>query len=194
MLSWCRLKRRRVCLINFNFISATCSNFLLGPEPIEWSMNDLLQLRKQPATLNQDTADDLNANVSQINKIENKHQQATAQQNETIVKSKERTNANHKRPSLAHEISCSKRAKNQDTIKPTPQLLQQLMTSTGCNQKKCSKVEPTTSNNARWMSSPQKAQQAQPASNSVLMNLLVSGCDVSAGYYTCLPRPKVAKA
>lgn len=32
------------------------------------------------------------------------------------------------------------------------------------------------------------------ASNSVLMNLLVSGCDVSSGY-TCFPRPtKVAKA
>lgn len=39
-----------------------------------------------------------------------------------------------------------------------------------------------------------KTQPALQSSSSVLMNLLVSGCDVSAGY-TCFPRPtKAAKA
>lgn len=108
---------------------------------------------------------------------------------ETTVKCKEKPNANHKRPSLSCEISNSKRAKGQEAIKAAPQLVQQLM---GIQPKSRVKVEPSTS---RWspIASPPKAQ-SPPASNSVLMNLLVSGCDVSAGYYTCLPRPKVAKA
>lgn len=140
-------------------------------------MNDLLQLKKQPTM--KINHDDQNANVGRIN--QNKLS------TETLLKCK--SNVNHKRPSLSCEISCSKRAKGHDTIKTTPQLL---IVSSGGNQKLRAKVqEPTWSP----LPSPQKAQQQQPASNSVLMNLLVSGCDVSAGYYTtCLPRPKVAKA
>lgn len=158
-------------------------------------MNDLLQIKKQPSLkVTHNRTDDQTATVRIINQSEHKHQQQ--QQIETVVKSKEKS-VNHKRPSLTHEIVSPKRAKGQESIKATPQLLQQLMTSTGCNQKNRTKspMEPSTSN-ARWspvQTSPQKTQQ-QPASNSVLMNLLVSGCDVSAGYYTCLPRPKVAKA
>ena len=152
-------------------------------------MNDLLQLKKQPSTkTNYEKKDD--QNVSLINQAEHKQQQQTAQA-ETIVKSKEKLSVNHKRPSLSNDIICSKRAKGLDTIKATPQLMQQL---TGCHQKIRTKTQTETSTSKGWspMSSPQKAQQ--PVSNSVLMNLLVSGCDVSAGYYTCLPRSKVAKA
>lgn len=154
-------------------------------------MNDLLQLRKQPAMkINHDKIYEQSASVSQINQSEHKHQQQP--QSETIVKCKEKSNVNHKRPSLTHDIISSKRAKGQDTIKPTPQLMQQLLASTGCNQKirLKSQSDASTSNANGW--SQPKSQQ--PVSNSVLMNLLVSGCDVSAGYYTCLPRPKVAKA
>lgn len=153
-------------------------------------MNDLLQLKKQPSTkMSHEKKDD--QDVSHMNQAEHKHQQQPPPA-ETIVKSKEKSSVNHKRPSLSHEISCSKRAKQQETIKATPQLMQQLMTSTGCNQKIRAKTQTETSTVWSPTASPQKAHQ--PVSNSVLMNLLVSGCDVSAGYYTCLPRPKVAKA
>lgn len=137
-------------------------------------MNDLLQLKKPPVT---QTAD---------------------------LERKKSIN-HHKRPSIAYEID-SKRAKCHDgTIKSTPQLLQQLITtSSGVNSSKARqrvhiqsiKSEPIRYTPTSQSLSQQKKQQSQPqqASNSVLMNLLVSGCDVSAGYYTCLPRPKVAKA
>lgn len=171
------------------------SNEIFSPfvdSDLEWTMNDLLQIKKPSVTM-KSKCDEQSTCVSIMNQVTSKIHQQT-QQNETIVKSKEKS-VNHKRPSLSHEISNSKRARGQETIKATPQLLQQLMTTTGCNQKSRTKsqVEPSTS---KWSPavSPQKTQQSQPASNSVLMNLLVSGCDVSAGYYTCLPRPKVAKA
>lgn len=143
---------------------------ILAPETIEWTMNDLLQLRKQPSTMKINQEDE-NASVSNINQSEHQLQAAAA---ESIVKCREKSNLSHKRPSLACEISSSKRAKGQETT---------------TSQKK-----KEVTSDSRWspMTTPQKAQQQ--ASNSVLMNLLVSGCDVSAGYYTCLPRPKVAKA
>lgn len=145
----------------------------LAPETIEWTMNDLLQLKKQPTTkINHERNDDQNASVGQINQMEHA---------ESIVKCKEKSNVNHKRPSLACEISSSKRAKGQETIKATPQLLQQLIATPECNQKARVKVQSVTmgGDTARWspQPSPSKAQQQQPASNSVLMNLLVSGCD-----------------
>lgn len=44
---------------------------------------------------------------------------------------------------------------------------------------------------AGQMMKKQQQQQQQQASNSVLMNLLVSGCDVSAGYMCLAPmRPR----
>lgn len=146
-------------------------------------MNDLLQLKKHP--------------VTKSNHIEvasdQKHQQIP--QAETIVKSRDKSSGNHKRPSIANEITNSKRVKGSDVTRPAPQLLQQLMTTPGCHKQRV-KSESTSSTSVKITglpNSPQKFQQQQ-ASNSVLMNLLVSGCDVSAGYYTCLPRSKVAKA
>lgn len=153
-------------------------------------MNDLLRLKKEPSS----TTSTIEIKYDQVaSQVEHKHQQPI--QTETTVKSKEKSNINHKRPLLSQDLVCSKRAKGQETIKPTPQLMNQLMTSTGCIQKARTKTQTETPTSNGWSqaASPQKASQ-QPASNSVLMNLLVSGCDVSAGYYTCLPRPKVAKA
>jgi hypothetical protein len=148
----------------------------LANDTIEWTMNDLLQLKKQPAMLKINHEDD-----SAIIQAESQQQIA-----ESIVKCREKSTTSHKRPSIAYEISSSKRAKGHETIKP-----QNLMATN--SQKKFAKPEQSTSNDTRW-SPVQSPQKPQPASNSVLMNLLVSGCDVSAGYYTCLPRPKVAKA
>lgn len=137
-------------------------------------MNDLLQLKKQPATLKVNQEDE-----NAIIRAESQQQIA-----ESIVKCREKSTASHKRPSIAYEISSSKRAKGHETIKP-----QNLMAT---SQKKFAKPEQSPSNDTRW--SPVQSPQKPQPSNSVLMNLLVSGCDVSAGYYTCLPRPKVAKA
>ncbi len=142
-------------------------------------MNDLLKIKK-PFVI----GNDVTAGRTQHADLDN--------ENVTVKKS---TN-HHKRPSISYDIS-SKRAKGQDVmIKATPQLLQQLISSTGSNGLKMRqkvgmkgiKVEGSSS-------SEEKPSPSKPptATNSVLMNLLVSGCDVSAGYYTCLPRPKVAK-
>lgn len=116
--------------------------------------------------------------------------------------------SSHKRPLISQEIS-SKRVKSIDTTitKATPQLLQQLITTTGVkthprqyqkNQVQSLRNEPIQYSQMQLKQQQQQKQQSQrqqePVSNSVLMNLLVSGCDVSAGYYTCLPPSKVAKA
>jgi len=149
-------------------------------------MNDLLQLKKPPLVVTQKNTE-------------------MEPQSMTI---KCKSNNNHKRPSLTCEIS-SKRIKGQQDATPmtspptSPQLLQQLMThESGSHQNtkvmKSSAASTQAGTSQRWQSSSSSSlsntkQHSQP-SNSVLMNLLVSGCDVSAGYYTCFPRPKVAKA
>lgn len=163
-MGWCRRKFPLKLNINDEFID------FLANETVEWTMNDLLQLKKQPGTPKVNHEEE-NASVQAES-----HRQIT----ESIVKCKEKSS--NKRPSIAYEISNSKRVKGQEAMKP-----QHLMASI---QKNRSKLE--VNNDTRW--SPVATPKPQPASNSVLMNLLVSGCDVSAGYYTCLPRPKVAKA
>ena len=148
---------------------------------------------------NQNSANNQNAIVMLPQQHQQQHQ--PQQQLLNVPKSKERQNTN-KRPSLTSE-SNSKRIKGHDASKhiavplntcasATPQLLHQLMTPSTSASPKCrSKSRQVES---RWTGGISgKSQQQQTASNSVLMNLLVSGCDVSAGY-TCFPRPKVAKA
>lgn len=165
--------------------------------PVEWTMNDLLQLKKSKSDEGKATHGDTQA--TSINTI--KHTELPALI-DASAKSKEKSSNNHKRPSLTCEGS-SKRVKGLDSTSKsapaTPQLLQQLMTSAPNCQKNRSKQEASTnSQTTRWSSSStphlhQKSQHQQ-ASNSVLMNLLISGCDVSSGYVLCFPRPKVAKA
>lgn len=187
-------------------------------------MNDLLQLKKhhhhhqnqqQTSTKIANEKESRENNKSQFNTTSVSHinhQLQSELDNNNLGRmikektSSSSTNNHHKRPSISCEIS-SKRIKGHDTIKATPQLLQQLMTTTGLNHKvhrQKQQQQPIHSEeSSRWTNVAQsktqqnhhQQQQQQPASsNSVLMNLLVSGCDVSAGYYTCLPRPKVAKA
>lgn len=154
---------------------------------VEWTMNDLLQLKKQQNHHQSGTkitiekysienkSSHINTTVSNVNQIQ------SGLENNSIVKLKEKTN-HHKRPSISYEIN-SKRVKGQETIKTTPQLLQQLMTSSGINQKSRQKVQQNMNNSdvpstsSRWTSNAQ-SKPHQPVSNSVLMNLLVSGCDV----------------
>uniref|UniRef100_A0A182JT14 Uncharacterized protein n=1 Tax=Anopheles christyi TaxID=43041 RepID=A0A182JT14_9DIPT len=79
-----------------------------------------------------------------------------------------------------------------------PQLLQQLMAPSPVPQKLKSKSRSAQdSAGGRWPNGHAGGNAnllQEQSGNSVLMNLLVSGCDVSAGY-TCFPRPsKAAKA
>lgn len=167
-------------------------------------MNDLLQLKKhqnqQQAGTKITIERNNGENKSSLVKTPVSHQLQTELEcnntiNNNLGKLKEKSN-HHKRPSISYEISSKRIKGQQETIKATPQLLQQLMTSTGVNQKGRQRVQSqhsdVASTSSRWTTNAQ-SKPHQPASNSVLMNLLVSGCDVSAGY-TCLPRPKVAKA
>ena len=156
-------------------------------------MNDLLQLKKQPRHLKIEPDEQMTSvRVITQTELQQKHLQKPQHhqmQSESIVKSREvKPNLNHKRPSLSSEINGSKRAKGVDTCLDTTS--QQMITSSNNNQKSRLKVQVQQSERWSPLATPQKAQQ----SSSVLMNLLVSGCDVSAGYYTCQPRPKVAKA
>lgn len=126
----------------------------------------------------------------------------------------------HKRPSNTNE-NTSKRVKNEVNVavitspvaggrlltKPqSPQLLQQLMAPSNQTQQQQQiqqQKQRAKEQQGRWTTNSQSTNGNGPnksiplqqqSSNSVLMNLLVSGCDVSAGY-TCFPRPtKVAKA
>lgn len=77
----------------------------------------------------------------------------------------------------------------------SPQLLQQLMAPSPVPAK--AKAKSKLDQSDRWPTGAAgvgAGKQADQVSNSVLMNLLVSGCDVSAGY-RCFPRhSKAAKA
>uniref|UniRef100_A0A182NG13 Uncharacterized protein n=1 Tax=Anopheles dirus TaxID=7168 RepID=A0A182NG13_9DIPT len=80
-----------------------------------------------------------------------------------------------------------------------PQLLQQLMAPSPVPQKLKSKSRSAqdATGGGRWPNGQAGGAGGllqEQSGNSVLMNLLVSGCDVSAGY-SCFPRPsKAAKA
>lgn len=93
----------------------------------------------------------------------------------------------------------------QNPEQPTPQLLQQLMASTPATPASTrqsaatkllangvSRVYGGRCNEAQQQKQQQQ-QQLPPASNSVLKNLLVSGCDISAGYACAVPAPLRAK-
>lgn len=175
----------------------------LASNTIEWTMNDLLQLNNNQISQQQQQVqsmcNEIDVKNNNQNSVSNQNAIAMPQQVQqqlmNVPKIKERPNTN-KRPSLTSE-SNSKRIKGHDASKQpsttsctsaTPQLLHQLMApTTSASQKSRSKSRWTSGLNGK------SQQQQQTASNSVLMNLLVSGCDVSAGY-TCFPRPKVAKA
>uniref|UniRef100_A0A182M9Y6 Uncharacterized protein n=1 Tax=Anopheles culicifacies TaxID=139723 RepID=A0A182M9Y6_9DIPT len=85
------------------------------------------------------------------------------------------------------------------TPSSAPQLLQQLMAPSPVPQKLKSKSRSSQdgNGNGRWPNGHAGNNGGllqEQSGNSVLMNLLVSGCDVSAGY-SCFPRPsKAAKA
>lgn len=152
-----------------------------------------------------------NDNVSSNNSNSTVISQAAGKTNKQIYNNHNNNNTssnNHlKRPSNTSENS-SKRAKSTNSQSDlnvsvvssrvakaqAPQLLQQLMAPSQQSQKSRMKDGQRWNGNNGTNSSTNKTIPLQQSSNSVLMNLLVSGCDVSAGY-TCFPRPtKVAKA
>jgi hypothetical protein len=175
-----------------------------------WTMNDLLQLN-------------LNNNES-MNHQQQQHHHHSPQVSPISIKLERPVPTNKRSANIfTLDSSASKRLKSTLSVstsppaavvpnltlndpKTSPNLLQQLMAPLTPALR--AKLKTRTNDTGRWnrnnngsTNSPNKDQQQQSQngghhqpSNSVLMNLLVSGCDVSAGY-TCLPRPsKAAKA
>lgn len=91
------------------------------------------------------------------------------------------------------ELNATKRVKPTfDQQQSAPQLLQQLMAPTAQQRVRLKedtpiKMEPTTKWTIDKNAQMQLIEQQQQTSNSVLKNLLVSGCDVSAGYICIVP-------
>lgn len=123
----------------------------------------------------------------------------------TPKKTDRNLNLNNKRPSNISSIdqSTNKRVKSSSTqstceTQSSPQLLQQLMAPSPTPHRSRSR---NLEKDIRWNienggGGVGGGGTSQP-SNSVLMNLLVSGCDVSAGYICLLPMrttKKTAKA
>lgn len=143
----------------------------------QWSMNDLIQINPPPII----------KTISNINPLQTNTNR--------VLKSPPRTY--NKRPlhQSSLELNGTKRVKPTfDQQQSAPQLLQQLMAPTNAQQQRVRlkddtpiKMEPT----AKWTidknSQMQLIEQQQQTSNSVLKNLLVSGCDVSAGYICIVP-------
>lgn len=175
-----------------------------------WNVNDLIHVNGDTAVLPQTTTIRL-SQVSIANppapsltitarKLDTSKQLSNKRPNLVIL-----TEPNSKRVKSSSAVTLSS-----NSIVSTPELLQQLMGTpqsqiqkhqqfstakirikdqlvieSGRNLLNDSKINISCSLNSKSVAQP---------SSSVLMNLLVSGCDVSAGY-TCFPRPtKAAKA
>lgn len=123
-------------------------------------------------------------------------------------------NIANKRPNLiilaepnSKRVKPSLKESPENLIVKTPELLQKLIGTSPMQEplstaKTRIKDQPMAIESGQTLMNESKLQikcslNTQPAlqsTSSVLMNLLVSGCDVSAGY-TCFPRPtKTAKA
>lgn len=151
-------------------------------------MNDLLQLKQHDTKINFNELKASSA-VNCINQIDE------CQATEKILKE------NHKRSSIsACEQINAKRIKshnNVNTIAPQNHSSNATIKSRFNEQMRNMNrdIMRCSSPPRKISSSPSEHQQNQQQSNSVLMNLLVNGCDVSAGYYTIpIPRQKAAKA
>lgn len=137
-------------------------------------MNDLIQITPQPIIKT--------TNISPIQNNTNR-----------VLKPPARTY--NKRPlnQSSLELNGTKRVKPTfDQQQSAPQLLQQLMAPSTQQRVRLkedtpAKMEPTTKWTMDKNSQMQLIDQQQQTSNSVLKNLLVSGCDVSAGYICIMP-------
>lgn len=92
----------------------------------------------------------------------------------------ERLNSNKRTNSSIYETS-NKRCKNEPKDKMSSELLQQLMSNN------TQRGHPKGKSNNWLLDSGQKATCISQPSESVLMNLLVSGFDIRAGYICLAP-------
>uniref|UniRef100_A0A453YQD6 Uncharacterized protein n=1 Tax=Anopheles gambiae TaxID=7165 RepID=A0A453YQD6_ANOGA len=175
-----------------------------------WKFDDLLQLNGGSISINtkpgtqQQQQQQQQAIVPQTNIIASFVTTAVKKPSPTGV------NGNNKRTLAGVSESADdtaagnncKRLKSSSGAGPAPsapQLLQQLMAPSPVPQKLKSKSRSAQDGGAggRWPNGHAGGNAGllqEQSGNSVLMNLLVSGCDVSAGY-SCFPRPsKAAKA
>lgn len=110
------------------------------------------------------------------------------------------SSVNTKRSKIALSTSTQQQHSQQQkksNEQTTPQLLQQLMAPSPVPQRSRSKTGKNSNDN-RWNTNGdgnnlnKGLSKLHQSSNSVLMNLLVSGCDVSAGYTIPHPTTKTA--
>ena len=162
-------------------------------------MNDLLQLNSANLSSNNKIHTVITSIVTKKNQLNNKRAASDLCTNAKRLKVSPSTD----RQMAASPVSPIQSPLPNSTLSPprpssvsssqsSPQLLQQLMAPSPVPQK----TKPSTSkfDASRWTDGQMSGLHHEQTSNSVLMNLLVSGCDVSAGY-TCFPRPsKAAKA
>lgn len=175
----CKSKKKKTYFICFFYLQKHFLYFTIffskgANIDSSWTMTDLLQINPS-------------SNILQIS---------------TPKKTDRNINLNNKRPSNISSIdqTNNKRVKpsTQSTCEPqsSPQLLQQLMAPSPTPHRARSR---NLEKDIRWNienGGGGGGGTPQP-SNSVLMNLLVSGCDVSAGYICLLPMrttKKTAKA
>lgn len=157
-------------------------NFNKNSNTIEaWSMNDLLQLN---GTANTTTSGTTAAPAQTLNVIA-----SIVSKKNTVASTNSSSVTSHKRALVETADGSSKRVKpNPTTVtvnqqqSPTssPQLLQQLMAPSPVPAKAKAKSKSLLdqSEQHRWSTGKVNGLQDQ-ASNSVLMNLLVSGCDTN---------------
>lgn len=165
-------------------------------------MNDLLQINSLTnsnstiSTPMKQTSPQilLQTTFTHIKKPERTTNNASAPATPTPAIINHNNSTSNKRPSSVSSIevstNTSKRIKSE--TQSSPQLLQQLMAPSPTPHRSRSKINKL---DGRWNLENSQQTMAdlpqQSSSNSVLMNLLVSGCDVSAGYVCFVPmRPK----
>ncbi|XP_055678318.1 protein similar isoform X2 [Lutzomyia longipalpis] len=158
-----------------------------------WPLNEFLSYTTATNTIS----------PKSINSVGNARGIQQQQQEQFKIKLERNMSSTHKRP-LANalspsEFSTAKRQKN-ESIATTPQLLQQLMAPTAVQPPRSRQQKSTSSlrtneegqcrtrdssgeesreSSSSWKSSSSGQQSSPQSSNSVLMNLLVSGCDPS---------------
>lgn len=174
------------------------SNAATTPNTLEaWAMGNELLLNGVSQNNQNSSASTTTTSGSKLNvSIVSKKSSSSSSSKRSLAASESGTDGTSKRVKSAPGSGAVQH--HSSTTSSSPQLLQQLMAPSPVPAK--AKARSKLDQSDRWPTGSAAAaaaaasKQADQVSNSVLMNLLVSGCDVSAGY-RCFPRhSKVAKA
>ncbi|XP_058055586.1 protein similar-like [Anopheles bellator] len=166
-----------------------------------WKFDDLLQLNASDGTTSNSVTGKLNAQPpTNASSVAASFAKAATTKKAPTGTGGSSMNGNNKRPNdgtgeSATGNACKRLKPCATTGTSAPQLLQQLMAPSPLPQKLKSKSrQAQEAAGGRWPNGSANGAAGllqEQSGNSVLMNLLVSGCDVSAGY-SCFPRPSKA--